>query len=142
MTDLPYTDADIRHEAARQHATLIEDPDFMGVGERMQTSIVPSTEDAGTPRTWDSELRQNADDYEQYNDVQRKIHSLIAGAADLSAWAVDLGAEGLEPDDQTLTVEGDNKPLVRIHCAFHPDLSHRARAGFLLSLAKAMANVN
>ncbi|MDX2628616.1 hypothetical protein QBA57_28750 [Streptomyces scabiei] len=42
MTDLPYTDDDLRAEAARQHVALTEDPDFMGVGEQMQGSEIES----------------------------------------------------------------------------------------------------
>ena len=42
MTDRPYTDDDLRAEAARQHAALTEDPDFMGVGEQMQDQEIES----------------------------------------------------------------------------------------------------
>ncbi|MEV5082887.1 hypothetical protein AB0K74_30065 [Streptomyces sp. NPDC056159] len=77
---------------------------------------------------------------EAYNTVQRKIHALINGAADVSKWAVDLGADGLEPEDHTLTVDGDDTPLVRLHCAFSPDIDDRARIAFMTRLASVMAN--
>lgn len=138
-TEKPYTDEDLRAEAARQHHELTTDPDFMGVGEAMEDSTVPSTEDAGTPRTWDDVLRENADDYEQYNAVQRKVHDLINGAADVSAWAVALGANGLEPEDHALSVDGDGTPLVRMHLAFHPDMPDGARQAFVMRLGQLMA---
>jgi hypothetical protein len=94
MTDLPYTDADLRAEAAHQHSGLTEDPDFMGVGEQMEDSFVPSlrAEDSvpSLATTWSAAL-----DGDDYGDAQRKIHDLINGAADVSEWAVDLGAAGL-----------------------------------------------
>jgi hypothetical protein len=110
--DLPYTDADLRAEAARQLANLAEDPDFMGVGEAMETNIVPSTEKPdviGAGRSWDSVLRENADDFERFETAQTKIHDLITGAADLSEWAINLGADDLEPSsNQSRRQAGDD----------------------------------
>lgn len=77
MTDLPYTDTDLRAEAARQHAGLTEDPDYVGIGEQMDDEI------------W----RGLSED--DYDAAQRSIHDLINGAADVSEWAVNLGAAGL-----------------------------------------------
>jgi hypothetical protein len=140
MTDRPYSDNDLRVEAARQHAALTEDPDFMGVGEQMQDteidSLLPPAEaDGAEGPHWDEVLNED-----QFDEAQRKIHDLINGAADISQWAIDLGADGLEPEDHTLSVDGDGKPLVRLHCAFHPDMDDRARIAFISGLAKAMAN--
>ncbi|WP_112469438.1 hypothetical protein [Streptomyces triticisoli] len=140
MTTTPYTDEDLRVEAACQHATLTEDPDFMGVGEQMDDDIVASTENEDGGKTWSELLPFETDSGKAYNAVQRKIHALINGAADLSKWAVDLGADGLEPENHTLTVDGDGKPLVRLHCAFSPDLDDRARIAFMSGLARVMSN--
>ncbi|MEV5086225.1 hypothetical protein AB0K74_48820, partial [Streptomyces sp. NPDC056159] len=93
MTDQPYTDDDLRVEAAAQHATLTEDPEFMCVGEQMDDDIVASTEHEDGGKTWSELLPFEADSGEAYNTVQRKIHALINGAADVSKWAVDLGAD-------------------------------------------------
>jgi hypothetical protein len=138
VTDLPYTDEDLRVEAATQHVSLTADPDFMGVSERMQDSPIESTT-ALVVRplgpTWGEALNED-----QFDEAQRKIHDLIGGAADVSSWAIDLGADGLEPEDHTLSVDGDDKPLVRLHCAFHPDLDDSARASFMLGLARALAD--
>jgi hypothetical protein len=141
----PYTDHDIRAEAARQHAILTADPDFMGVGEQMEDAWVPSVETAedGSARTWKQLLvTEDGDDedYTAYDEAQEKIHTLIRGAADVSEWAVNLGADGLEPSPHTLNLDGDGHPLVRIHMAFHPDMDERDRQQFGLALAQVMAN--
>jgi hypothetical protein len=133
----PYTDNDLRAEAARQHASLTKDPDLMGVGKQMDGRLIASTvvepdhEDTGT--AWD-EI-----DREDFDKAQHEIHELITGAADVSEWAINLGADGLEPESHTLTVDGDGKPIARLHCAFAPSLDHRARVAFLTGIAQAMA---
>lgn len=114
--DRPYTDADLRAEAARQHAGLTEDPDFMGVGEQMQGQEV--TPDGGV--AWD-DFRD-----ETFEAARRSIHDLIAKAADTSRWAVDLGADGLEPHDRTLTSGGEQTGF-RVHFAFNPGLTDSQR---------------
>ncbi|MFD5002180.1 hypothetical protein ACFWMV_04660 [Streptomyces mutabilis] len=131
-TDHPYTDDDLRAEAARQHATLIEDPDFMGVGEQMDDRFVHyEVVDAehgdlmpppGTPR-W-NDLSED-----EFDEAQRKIHDLINGAADVSEWAVNLGADGLEPLPEQLSAQTDNGPWFRLHFAVRPDMpDHMRRA--------------
>jgi hypothetical protein len=139
VTDRPYTNEDLRSEAARQHATLTEDPDYMGVGEQMQgqeiESLLPPDEaDGAEGPHWDDLL-----DEDQFDEAQRKIHDLINGAADVSQWAVNLGADGLEPSAHVLNLDGDDKPIVRLHMAFHPDMDERDRQRFGLALARVMA---
>ncbi|MGW1300390.1 hypothetical protein ACWD5R_11340 [Streptomyces sp. NPDC002514] len=125
MTDRPYTDDDLRAEAARQHAALTEDPDFMGVGEQMDD------------QTWRS-LSEDA-----YDAAQRSIHDLINGAADVSEWAVNLGADGLEPTGHTLQLGVDpgdgDRPRIRLHFAFAPEMDDDARDRFVMELSKAIA---
>ncbi|MFI1472078.1 hypothetical protein [Streptomyces wuyuanensis] len=146
MTDLPYTEADLRAEAARQYMSLTEDPEFMCVGEAMEDRYVQSTvvdEDPDFERegsTWGELLPYNHDDGNAYNEAQRKIHNLIRGAADVSEWAVDLGTDGLEPSPNVLNLDGDGGPIVRLHMAFHPDMDERDRQRFGLALARVMAN--
>jgi len=139
MTDHPYTDDDLRAEAARQHAVLAEDPDFMGVGEQMQGQEVTP----GGGVAWGD-----------FNDetsgaAQRRIHDLIDGAADISDWAVALGADGLEPDPRAVTIDrndrshitlhmtthrlDDVQPLVRAHFAFAPDVVDAGTRLFILT---------
>lgn len=139
MTDRPYTNDDLRAEAARQHSSLTEDPDFMGVGEQMQDTEIPSLlppaeADGAEGPHWDELL-----DEDQFDEAQRKIHDLINGAADVSEWAVNLGADGLEPDEHQFTLSAGHKPIIRVHFGFAPGLSDDARDAFVQGLGEAAA---
>jgi len=118
MSTTPYTDDDLRAEAARQRA-LIQDPDFMGVGEQMEGN-----------------LRWAALNQEEFRQAQQKIHNLINKAADISQWAVDLGADGLEPLSETL-----NSPDFRIHIAARPDVPQKVRGALAESIGAAVAQL-
>ncbi|MFE0329039.1 hypothetical protein ACFW08_20100 [Streptomyces sp. NPDC058960] len=122
MSDRPYTDDDLRAEAASQHAALLRDPDFMGIGERMDDD------------TW---RNLGPDDFEA---AQRAVDDLLTKAADISEWAVNLGADGLEPSLNVLNIDGDDTPIVRVHLAFHPDMSDADRDRFSMGLARAIAS--
>lgn len=129
MTDRPYTDEDLRTEAARQHATLTEDPDFMGVGEQMDGTEV--TPDGGV--TWDDFSLAT------YKAAQLAIHDLINGAADVSEWAINLGADGLQPSDEhVITLDGDGKPIARIHFAFSPGTPDDMRTALVQGIGHAI----
>ncbi|MEV7793381.1 hypothetical protein AB0O68_15520 [Streptomyces sp. NPDC087512] len=134
MTDRPYTDDDLRAEAARQHAGLTEDPDFMGVGEAMEDAWVPSVEttEDGSARTWkqlfvvEDETGDDEDDT-AYAEAQEKIHALIRSAANVSTWAVSLGADNLQPSTgHTITLNA-GRPIARIHFAFEPGMPEEMR---------------
>lgn len=146
-TELPYTDTDLRAEAASQYAGLTEDPDFMGVGEAMQDRLVPSTavepDSDDTGSTWEELLPYDSGygENEAYNAAQRKIHDFIRGAADVSEWAVDLGADGLEPSTDQVTVNGDDRPIVRVHFAFDPAMPTAARSAVVAGLGQALADL-
>lgn len=141
MTDQPYTDTDLRAEAARQHAVLTDDPDFMGVGEQMEDATVDHTDDGETSLTWGELLvPQGAGvSFEAFGNAQRKIHDLIQDAADLSQWAVDIGADGLEPLDSVLSMQTSTGPLVRIHFAVRPDMPEDMRNALVEGLAMEIA---
>ncbi|MFF9124386.1 hypothetical protein ACF09J_13930 [Streptomyces sp. NPDC014889] len=143
MSDRPYTDDDLRAEAARQHHTASCDHDFMGIGEQMDGKPIPSTvvdlepetgEPIGMGRAW-NQLSE-----EDFEAAQRAVDDLLTNAADVSEWAVNLGADGLEPSPNVLNLDGDGHPLVRLHMAFHSDMSERDRQRFGLALAHVMAN--
>jgi hypothetical protein len=144
MSKLPYTDADLHAEAARQHAALTDDPDFMGVGEGMEDRYVQSTvidEDPDFERegsTWGELLPYNHDDGNAYNQAQREIHKLISHAADVSQWAVNLGADGLEPDEHELTWKAGEQPIVRVHFAFHPGMRPESRDYLVTAVGEAL----
>ncbi|MEV5140329.1 hypothetical protein AB0K71_06030 [Streptomyces syringium] len=135
MTNLPYTEDDLRSQAAGRHATLTDDSDFMGVGEGMEDDIVASTESDGG-RTW-SELLPDHDDY---NAAQRKIHDLVRNAADVSEWAINLGADGLEPQEHAITLGADEKPIARIHFAFEPGMPEEMRTALVEGIGEAIAD--
>lgn len=140
MSTRPYTTADLRAEAAGQHATATADPDFMGIGEQMLGALIPSTvTDPDAPatsrdggRTWDMLAR---DDFEA---AQRAVDALLHGAADVSDWAIALGADGLEPSPDTVEMKGDGQPIVRVHFAFAEDMPDDARAAFIVRLSSAL----
>lgn len=140
MSDTPYTDDDLRAEAARQHAVSAWDPDYVGVGEQMQDqeieSLLPPEEaDGAEGPHWDELL-----DEDQFDEAQRKIHDLINGAVDVSAWAVNLGADGLQPEDHDVTLKADERPIVRVHFAFAPELSNEARTAFVEGIGASAAH--
>lgn len=139
MGGRPYTDEDLRTEAARQHATLIEDPDFMGIGEQMEDAPVPSTDDGDTSLTWTQLLvpQGAAASYEAFGAAQRQIHDLINSAADVSDWAVNLGADNLQPDPRALDA---GKHRIRVHFAFAPDISDADRADLIGQFAAFMTS--
>ncbi|MDT0270616.1 hypothetical protein RM844_30520 [Streptomyces sp. DSM 44915] len=131
MTDRPYTDADLRAEAARQHHAITEDPDFVGIGEQMESTPIPSRPDDD----WD-----DLDD-DAYEAAQRAIDDLLGGAADVSRWAIDLGADGLQPStEHALTMQADERPIVRIHFAFDPDMPTEMRNALVEGLGDAIAD--
>lgn len=147
MTTPPYTDDDLRVEAARQHYTATTDPDFVGIGEQMDGSFIDSTvidpdPEQGTEpltgRKWD-DLAPH-----EFGEAQRAIDDLLGGAADVSEWAINLGADGLEPDGYTLQLgesdspDGNDRPRVRLHFAFHPDMDDDARHSFVMELSKVV----
>lgn len=131
MTDQPYTEDDLRVEAAKQLATLTEDAEFVCIGERMEGSPIASAEDSH----WD----QLDDD--QFDTAQRRIDTLISRAADLSAWAVELGADGLEPSADTASLKVGDRTLVRVHVAFERGLSDALRREFIASLGESIAEL-
>lgn len=131
MTDRPYTAADLRTEAARQLAAAVEDTDFAGIGEQMtdseiESQLPPAEADGAEGLCW-GDL-----DRAQFEAAQKQIDDLITDAADLSDWAVDLGADGLQPSEQRLDI-GDAR--VRVHFAFAPDMNEDDRRDVVAMLA-------
>jgi len=138
MPERPYTADDLRAEAARQLAGAVEDPDFAGIGEQMEGTLIDSTvvqpdhDDTGS--TWD-EL--GADDRDA---AQRAIDDLLNGAADVSRWAIDLGADGLQPStEHALTMQAGTQPIVRVHFAFDPTMPAETRTALVEGLGEAIA---
>jgi hypothetical protein len=135
MTDRPYTYDDLCAEAASQLASLGTPPTIEDSGRSMRDAWVDSTRDAADAKTWGDLLPLTAG----FATAQQEIHDLINGAADTSEWAVRLGVEGLEPSPNTLSIDGDGKPLIRLQLAFHPGMDDDARNGFTTRLAQVLA---
>ncbi|MFG2900947.1 hypothetical protein ACGFZH_28160 [Streptomyces zaomyceticus] len=129
MTERPYTDDDLRAEAARQHATLTEDPDYVGVGEAMEDRMV-------TP---DGNVEWGDFTDETHDAAQHSIYDLITGATNVSEWAVALGADGLVPYDGQITLDGDSRPFARIHFAFDPGMPEEMRLALVEGVGTEIA---
>lgn len=116
----PYTDNDLREQAASHLNACAEDFDFVGIGEAMQDE-----------KPW-STLTED-----DFDTAQRKIDDLLGNAPGLGTWAVDMGADGLAPHAVALTVLGDDRPLARVHFAFDPNMPKAARNAFVMALGEA-----
>jgi hypothetical protein len=130
MTDHAYTPEDLRVEAARQHKTATEDPDFSGISDRMEGHKIASR----GALQWD-QLGEN-----DFDAAQRAIDDLLSSAADVSEWAINLGADGLEPEEHSMTVKSAERPIVRVHFAFAPEVSERMREAFVTGIGEVAAH--
>ncbi|MFE9921605.1 hypothetical protein ACFYQA_08480 [Streptomyces sp. NPDC005774] len=122
MSDSPYTDNDLRAEAARLHARAARDTD---------DRIRPAAK-----RKWAQAAPEVID------EACDELVSLLDGAADTSEWAVNLGADRLEPTGHTVQLGVDpgdgDRPRVRLHFAFHPDMTDADRDSFVMALSKVV----
>jgi hypothetical protein len=142
VSDRLYTDDDLRTEAARQHYVATIDPDFMGIGEQMDgrfinsTLVDPDPEQGTQPitgRKWD-DLPP-----EEFGKAQRAIDDLLGKAADVSDWAINLGADDLEPSaDHVITIGATDKPIARIHFAFEPGMPDEMRTALVQGVGQAI----
>lgn len=142
MTDLPYTDADLRHEAARQHHGYTRDRAFDNVGEHMTGAVIHSRQ--GEPRACWHDLDDIATDGnpDPFDTAQAAIYALIRGAADTSAWAVNLGADGLQPTGHLIEIDGpDGQIAVRMHFAFDPTMPGGLRDEVIDDITRVLAPV-
>ncbi|MFI2033696.1 hypothetical protein ACH470_03190 [Streptomyces bottropensis] len=137
MTDRPYTDDDLRTEAARQLANLSGHLDADRVGQEMCGAEIesrPTKTDVAEGAHWEDVL-----DDAQFDEAERAVHALIKGAADVSEWAINLGADGLEPLPEQLSAQTDNGPWFRLHFAVRPDMSDDMRRALVEGVAVEIA---
>jgi hypothetical protein len=71
------------------------------------------------------------------------IRGLIKSAADVSEWAINLGADGLEPSDEhVITLNADSgteeRPIARIHFAFEPGMPEEMRTALVQGIGQAI----
>jgi len=78
MTDFPYTDADLRAEAARQFAEVLRAPDRLEVQDEMRGSPIPS-------RSGDQTVCWGQLSVDDLHDAANDVHELLDDAPDL-AW--------------------------------------------------------
>lgn len=118
----PYTDADLRAEAASCLNALAILPTVQDIQRSLPGTYVDShrTDDGGA--TWDDLL-----DAAGVGTAVGEIHALIDGAADVSAWAITLGAAGLQPvADIGVRLTTGGHPIA-VQIAIDPELTDAAR---------------
>lgn len=136
MTEKPYTDDDLRAEAARQHAahgpgSSPERAYAAMLDARIESSL---TADGSGP-TW-----TEAVDRPDLGAPAAAIHALIEGAAAVSEWAINLGADGLDPSGYVVTVGPAARPLARLHFAFRPDVPEETRIALVARLDRILTH--
>jgi hypothetical protein len=119
-TDRPYTDDDLRTEAARH---LNDGMD----GLEILTAMADRA-------PWDA---LTTDDF---NSAHGAVVQLVDSAADLSEWAIALGAAGLKPvaDIGVRLTTGGHPVAVQI--AIDPDLTDQAQAELITELTAAITS--
>jgi hypothetical protein len=125
----PYTDDDLRTEAARQYAEVLRAPDLLEVGDEMQGQPVPSQ--SGSVR-W-GEL---SDD--DFHDARKQVHELLDDAVDASAWSVNLGARHLKTTTELAWGRGGDAWDLAVQIAHRPGLSTELRAALTGAIRDAV----
>lgn len=90
MSNLPYTDADPRFEAARQYAEILRSPDRTEVSDEMRNTPIPSA--SGNDETG---LTWGHLPYDDFYDARNQVQELLDDAPNLSRWVIDLSASVL-----------------------------------------------
>lgn len=128
----PYTDDDLRREAARQYAEVLSAPDRLEVGDEMQGQPVPSR--SGSVR-W-GEL---SDD--DFHDAGNEVHELLDSAVDMSAWSVNLGARYLKTTTELAWGRGGDAWDLAVQVAHRPGLSTELRDALTTAVRGAVNHV-
>jgi hypothetical protein len=112
----PYTDDDVRAEAARQLRAAV-DPELMGESLQFEGHKIPSRGDF----QWDQL------DEEDFHNADREICELVEDAVDLSAWSVNLGARHLKTTTELAWGRGGDAWDLAVQIAHRPGLSTELR---------------
>lgn len=141
MTDRPYTDEDLRAEAGRALSALVHLPTVEEIVASLRQSCIPHLHADGDLVTWGSVL-----DEDELAEAARQIAERMIPAAPVGEWAVNLGADGLEPDGHTFQLgtqgpsdDDPDMPFVRLHFAFNPEATDEERDRFVMQLTKVIA---
>ncbi|WP_200309084.1 hypothetical protein [Streptomyces adelaidensis] len=134
MTDRPYTDDDLRAEAGLALDALVHLPTVEEIATSLRQSYIPHLHADGDLVTWGGLL-----DEDGLTEAARQIHERMIPAAPVGAWAIRLGADGLEPSDEhVITLSGDDKPICRIHFAFEPGMPEETRTALVQGIGQAI----
>jgi len=134
MTDRPYTDDDLRAEATRQLSAHGPGTSPEQTYAAMLDARIKSTRIADDGTTWGEAL-----DPGELADHAEAVRNLIEGAADVSEWAVHLGADGLEPLPEQLTAHTQDGPWFRLHFAVRPDMPDDMRRALVEGVGSEIA---
>ena len=137
MTDRPYTDEDLRAQAALCQSALSTQPTVGDILRWLPGAYVTGR----SGDTWGDVL-----DNTSLAETARKIHELIeqagntVGALNSARWAVDLGADGLEPGARVIDLGWNNGPLMaRIHISYAASMPDDEREQLVTDLSNAIA---
>lgn len=122
MFNRPYTDDDLRREAARQYAEALRSPDLLEVGDEMQPRPIASTA-GGNPEKATTWIQLPGDDF---HDARNEVQELLDDVPDVSRWAIDLSASVLTCTTELAWGYGDNWHLavqLAHRRGIHSDLS-------------------
>lgn len=125
MTDQPYTDEDLRAAAALMHYALTTEPNPADADSVLSGHAAWAHVEVGS---------------DEEDQLRESVVELVSGAVDASEWAVNLGADGLEPSSDVINLDNPDGPFVRIHLAFHPGMAERDRERFTAGLKQTIAD--
>jgi hypothetical protein len=134
MTERPYTDDDLRAEAGLALDALVHLPTVEEIVTSLRQSYIPHLHADGDLVTWGGLLEEGG-----LTEAALQIRDRMAPAAPVGKWAIDLGADGLQPsNDHILTLNAGERPIVRIHFAFEPDMDEDMRTALVQGLGDAI----
>lgn len=134
-TTTPYTDEDLRAEAALCQSALSVSPTVGDILRWLPGAYV--TGRGGD--TWGDTL-----DNTGLAEAARKIHALIeqtgnaVGVLAAARWLIDLGADGLEADEHRIDIGIPGDYDARVLFAFNPRLDDAQRAEVVRIIASRM----
>ncbi|MEV0526006.1 hypothetical protein AB0I66_21455 [Streptomyces sp. NPDC050439] len=136
MNETPYTDDDLRAEAAHCLAALVILPTAADIRRSLPDTYIDShrTPDSGPEATWAGVVGEDG-----LGVPVGEIHTLIEGAADVSEWAINLGADGLQPStEHEITINSGPFPIARIHFAYQPTTPEEIRTALVEGIEEAL----
>ncbi|MFJ4785074.1 hypothetical protein [Streptomyces sp. NPDC088794] len=125
----PYTDDDLRTEAARQYAEVLRAPDRLEVGDEMRDQPVPSQ---------NGSVRWGQLSCDDFHDARNEVHELLDSAVDMSAWSVNLGARHLKTTTELAWGRGGDAWDLAVQIAHRPGLSTELRDALTTAIRGAV----